>query len=274
MVTAEQAKQLDEKFARYSALASKPGDLDRGKTAATVCRACHLMGTEGGQIGPNLSGVGAMGTEAILRNILTPNAAMESAYRIYRVEERDGSVLDAFFVSEDKDAVVVRLPGTPDQRIPKSQIVRTQFLRRSLMPEGLLDALPPDQGQRPLRLLANPEIRSKGNSGKHRIGLVQARIALVQPRIALVQPRIALVQPGSRWYKPDRLVQPRIALVQPRIALVQPRIALVQPRIALVQPRIALVQPRIALVQPRIALVLPRIALVQPGSRWYSPGER
>jgi putative heme-binding domain-containing protein len=77
-----------------------------------------------------------MGTEAILRNILTPNAAMESAYRIYRVEQRNGTVLDAFFVNEDKDAVVVRLPGTADQRIPKTEIVRTQFLRRSLMPEG------------------------------------------------------------------------------------------------------------------------------------------
>jgi putative heme-binding domain-containing protein len=145
MLTAEQAKQLDEKFARYSGLAAKPGDLERGKSTALVCRACHLMGTEGGQIGPNLSGVGAMGIEAILRNILTPNAAMESAYRIYRVEQRNGTVLDAFFVNEDKDAVVVRLPGTADQRIPKTEIVRTQFLRRSLMPEGLLDALPPEQ---------------------------------------------------------------------------------------------------------------------------------
>jgi putative heme-binding domain-containing protein len=63
---------------------------------------------------------------------------MESAYRIYRIEQRDGSVLDAFFVSEDKDAVVVRLPGAADQRIAKKDIVRTSFLRRSLMPEGLL----------------------------------------------------------------------------------------------------------------------------------------
>ena len=86
-----------------------------------------------------------MGTEAILRNILTPNAAMESAYRIYRVEQKDGSVLDTFFVNEDKDAVIVRLPGAPDQRIAKKDIVRTTFLRRSLMPEGLLDAMSEQQ---------------------------------------------------------------------------------------------------------------------------------
>jgi putative heme-binding domain-containing protein len=145
VLTADAAAKLDSDFAKYSALSEKPGNAERGKAAAAVCRACHLMGTEGGQIGPNLSGVGAMGTEAILRNILTPNAAMESAYRIYRVEQKDGTVLDAFFVSEDKEAVVIRLPGAPDQRIPKANIRDTKFLRRSLMPEGLLEGFMPEQ---------------------------------------------------------------------------------------------------------------------------------
>jgi len=145
LLTADEAKTLDAKFAKFGALAAKPGDATRGKQVAAVCQACHLFGTTGGNIGPNLSGVGAMGTEAILRNILTPNAAMESAYRIYRVEQRDGTVLDAFFVSEDKDAVVIRLPGADDRRIAKKDIVKTQFIRRSLMPEGLIDAMTPEQ---------------------------------------------------------------------------------------------------------------------------------
>jgi putative heme-binding domain-containing protein len=61
------------------------------------------------------------------------------------VEQKDGSVLDAFFVNEDKDAVVVRLPGAADQRIPKANIRATSFLRRSLMPEGLLEGFMPEQ---------------------------------------------------------------------------------------------------------------------------------
>ncbi len=138
VLAADAAAKLDADFAKYRALASKPGDKERGKVAAAMCQACHLFGNAGGQIGPNLSGVGAMGAEAILRNILTPNAAMESGYRIFRVEQRDGSVLDAYFVSEDKDAVVIRLAGAADQRIPKKNIVKTSYLRRSLMPEGLL----------------------------------------------------------------------------------------------------------------------------------------
>jgi putative heme-binding domain-containing protein len=103
------------------------------------------MGPTGGNIGPNLSGVGAMGTEAILRNILQPNAAMENGYRIYRVELKSGDLVDALFVSEEKDATIVRLPGAPDRRIAKGDIRSAKYLRRSLMPEGLLDGMAPQQ---------------------------------------------------------------------------------------------------------------------------------
>jgi putative heme-binding domain-containing protein len=141
LLTEEQAKALDSKFAKLTALAPK-GNATNGKALSALCIACHQIGNEGGQIGPNLSGAGAMGLEAVLRNILTPNAAMEPGYRIYRVEMKNGDLIDAFFVSEDKNAVVIRQPGIPDRRLNKADIRSTKFIRRSLMPEGLLDALP------------------------------------------------------------------------------------------------------------------------------------
>lgn len=141
LLTEEQAKALDTKFAKYSELSKKPGNLENGKVLSALCIACHTIGSTGGQIGPNLSGAGAMGLEAVLRNILTPNAAMEAGYRIYRVELKSGDIVDAFYVSEDKDAVVVRQPGLQDRRIPKQDVRSTRYIRRSLMPEGLLDAL-------------------------------------------------------------------------------------------------------------------------------------
>lgn len=141
LLTEEQAKALDSKFAKLTALAPT-GNATNGKALSALCIACHQIGNEGGQIGPNLSGAGAMGLEAVLRNILTPNAAMEPGYRIYRVEMKNGDLIDAFFVSEDKNAVVIRQPGIPDRRLNKADIRSTKFIRRSLMPEGLLDALP------------------------------------------------------------------------------------------------------------------------------------
>ena len=41
--------------------------------------------------------------------------------------------------------IVIRQPGLPDRRIPKADIRSTKFIRRSLMPEGLLDALQDQQ---------------------------------------------------------------------------------------------------------------------------------
>src|SRR5207244_548544 len=123
----------------------KPGDPAKGKLVAAICQACHLMGPIGGNIGPNLSGVGAMGTEGILRNVLQPNAAMENGYRIYRLEMKSGDLIDALYVSEDKDAVIVRLPGSEDRRVAKKDIREAKYLRRSLMPEGLLDTMTGEQ---------------------------------------------------------------------------------------------------------------------------------
>jgi putative heme-binding domain-containing protein len=121
--------------------------VESGKALAAMCSSCHQFGNTGGNIGPNLSSVGSMGPEAIVRNILTPNAAIEPGYRIYRVTMKDGSLLDAFFVSEDKDAIVVRQMGAGDKRIERKDIVSTQFLRQSLMPEGLLDSFTDQQRQ-------------------------------------------------------------------------------------------------------------------------------
>ena len=48
-----------------------------------------------------LNGAGASGIEALLRNVITPNAAMEAAYRVFRLELISGEVLEGFYVTED-----------------------------------------------------------------------------------------------------------------------------------------------------------------------------
>ena len=58
---------------------------------------------------------------------------------------KNGDLLDALYVSEDKDAIVVRMPGTEDRRIPRADVRNTKYLRRSLMPEGLLESMTDQQ---------------------------------------------------------------------------------------------------------------------------------
>jgi putative membrane-bound dehydrogenase-like protein len=140
VMTDAEAAAMDAKYAKFHALASQPGDPAIGKSLATVCMGCHTINGTGGLIGPNLSGAGAMGLDGVLRNLLTPNAAMEPGYRVYRTELADGSLKEGFLVSEEEKAIVFRQVGLPDERIPRDQIRSGKYLRRSLMPEGLLDA--------------------------------------------------------------------------------------------------------------------------------------
>jgi putative heme-binding domain-containing protein len=145
LLNAEQFAAVEQKTARFTALAAKAGDAVKGKALVALCQACHLINGQGGQIGPNLSGAGAMGTEAVIRNIIEPHAAIEAAYRIFRVELTAGEVIEAFYVSEDATAYVIRQAGGADRRIPKAEVKAAKYLRRSLMPEGLLDGFSDEQ---------------------------------------------------------------------------------------------------------------------------------
>lgn len=143
LLSGEEARRQEEKFERFRGLAGKAGDAARGREVfAATCAACHAAEGKGGQIGPTLNGAGAMGTEALLRNLLTPNASMEPGYRVFRVATRDGDVLDGFLVSQDAEALLLRRPGAEDRRLPHKDVLQAGYARRSMMPEGLLEALP------------------------------------------------------------------------------------------------------------------------------------
>ena len=145
LLTPAEAAAQEEKFKRFRALANARGNAEHGRTLFTAtCLACHQQGGKGGQIGPALDGVGLTGVEALLRNLLTPSAAMESAYRTYRVVTADGTVHEGFLAEERSDAVVLRVPGSPDRVVPRGTVREATYLRRSLMPEGLLEAMPPE----------------------------------------------------------------------------------------------------------------------------------
>ena len=68
---------------------------------------------------------------------------MEAGYRTFRVELRDGDVLDGLLVSQDNDAIVLRRQNVEDLRVPQANIRRAGFTKMSMMPEGLLETMQP-----------------------------------------------------------------------------------------------------------------------------------
>lgn len=146
LVTADELDARLAKFAKFRELAEAGGDATRGKNFfVTRCLTCHQQGGQGGKIGPALDGLGLTGTEAILRNVLTPNAAMEGGYRAFRVVTLDGRVVQGLLVSQDADAIVIREPDKADLPIPTRDIAQAGFSTTSIMPEGLLDAMKPEE---------------------------------------------------------------------------------------------------------------------------------
>lgn len=144
LLTPEQTKALEVKFTRMKALvSSEKGDKEKGRTLfAGVCATCHQVQGAGGQIGPDLSGAGAMGIEALLHNLLTPNAAVESGYYVNTIELRTGEILTGRLIGETPSALTLRPVGGADRQIPRAEVKKHTASRKSLMPDGLIDGLP------------------------------------------------------------------------------------------------------------------------------------
>jgi putative membrane-bound dehydrogenase-like protein len=138
--TPEQAAALAAKFDRFRAMASKPGDAAAGKQLfQATCMICHQARGEGTAIGPDLSGAGAMGVESLLRNVLTPNAQLESGYYRHDITLKDGGLASGFLASETPKLIVLRQIGADERAIPADQVKEHTISKRSLMPEGLID---------------------------------------------------------------------------------------------------------------------------------------
>jgi putative heme-binding domain-containing protein len=58
---------------------------------------------------------------------------------------KDGTVTDGFLVEQNPAAIVLRFPGSEDRRIARRDVQSADFLRRSLMPEGLLESMTSEQ---------------------------------------------------------------------------------------------------------------------------------
>jgi len=106
-----------------------------------TCAVCHSMNGVGGKLGPDLGGSWRNGLSYFLENIVDPNAVVGEAYQLSVITKRDGSVLSGIVDSETDTAVSIHTL-TEAAVVPKSEIKDRQKFAQSLMPPGLLEAMP------------------------------------------------------------------------------------------------------------------------------------
>jgi putative membrane-bound dehydrogenase-like protein len=129
------------------------------------CAACHELFGEGEKVGPELTHANRGDQSFLLASIVDPSAVIRKEFLNYNIETKDGSVLSGL-VSE-QNAGGVTLVAAKNQRnvVPREKILSMEESAISLMPEGLLHPLTPQERRDLFSYLqsAKPPTTSKGS---------------------------------------------------------------------------------------------------------------
>jgi putative heme-binding domain-containing protein len=124
---------------------AKDGNAARGELVyrrkELNCLKCHGIGGSGGQIGPDMTSIGASAQpDYLLESLLLPSKAIKENFNTTVVATVDGKVLTGIKQRENKDELVLRDAEGKDITIPAKDIDDRKD-GKSLMPEGLVDGL-------------------------------------------------------------------------------------------------------------------------------------
>lgn len=109
------------------------GNAERGQAAVAVCYTCHKIGSQGTDVGPDLTMFGKTQTrEVILISIINPSAEIAHGYEASRVLTKDKVQIDGIVLSK-ADPVMVRSMGGITQMVPRKRVKSITPLDRSLM---------------------------------------------------------------------------------------------------------------------------------------------
>ncbi|MCC6697250.1 MAG: HEAT repeat domain-containing protein [Candidatus Hydrogenedentes bacterium] len=121
------------------------GDVGRGRRIffgdTVACSTCHAVGEEGGQLGPDLTTIGAIRSgHDLLEAVLFPSASFVPQYESYRIE-MEFETLEGAVGRETPEAIYLRTAAKEELRIPRADILSMTPSPVSIMPEGLDVAL-------------------------------------------------------------------------------------------------------------------------------------
>jgi putative heme-binding domain-containing protein len=123
---------------KYRKALDMTGDPAKGKAIFTkTCAACHKLEGVGHELGPNLSAMKNRGMDAILTNVLDPNAEVNPQYLSYNANLDDGRQVTGMIQAETANSVTfIRGEGLKDV-VSRANIETLKSTGLSLMPEGL-----------------------------------------------------------------------------------------------------------------------------------------
>ena len=110
-----------------------------------TCASCHVMYDQGGKVGPELTGSNRANLDYILLNSVAPSYDVAEGYRTVVVATVDGRLVMGVVAEEDDNRLVLKTVEEPRMIIAKSDIEERKVSEKSMMPEGQLEQLSPDE---------------------------------------------------------------------------------------------------------------------------------
>ena len=122
-------------------------DLSQGRVAFnTACASCHTLFGEGAKTGPDLTGGNLDNLDYLLENVVDPSAVVAADFRMSIVDMKDGRVLNGIIAARTERTLTLKTM-TETVTLERSEIDDVKESSLSLMPEGLLDAMPLTQAR-------------------------------------------------------------------------------------------------------------------------------
>jgi putative heme-binding domain-containing protein len=103
------------------------------------CAICHQLGGKGAKIGPQLDGIGIRGLDRLLEDILDPNRNVDQAFRLTRLNLKNGQVLPGLLLREEGDVYVLADSQGKEVRVEKSKVEERVTVQLSPMPDNFVD---------------------------------------------------------------------------------------------------------------------------------------
>jgi putative heme-binding domain-containing protein len=123
----------------------KAADASAGRAVfAKTCQSCHKMYGVGEAIGPDLTGAQRKDLDYLLMNMVDPSAVVAKDYQVTTFTLRDGRVLNGVIAAEAPTTVTIQLEKEKIT-VPKADIEKRTPSTLSLMPEGQLTTLTPQE---------------------------------------------------------------------------------------------------------------------------------
>ena len=123
----------------------KAGNAANGRAIfAKNCATCHKLFGEGQAVGPELTGAQRSNLDYILDNVVDPSAAVANEYKMHQFDLLDGRVVTGIVKKESPQAVTVRTVNE-ELVLPVKDIETRKPTQNSVMPEGMFDALKPEE---------------------------------------------------------------------------------------------------------------------------------